>query len=128
MKISCRIIVIAAQSNERRKRPRPTTWYRRRNRSYLQPGKMYSFPTQPTNPIMNTSKYITYAIASSFEVFHYLIESYIDALRVVARVPGLLPRRDRVEPRFLDLGHGGPATEAAAQVGTTLTVEDGQDH
>jgi hypothetical protein len=87
-------------------------------------------PSQPSLPIliMNTSKYITYAIASSPEVFHYLVESYIDALRVVARVPGLLPRRDRVEPRFLDLGHGGPATEAAAQVGTTLTVEDGQDH
>jgi hypothetical protein len=47
---------------------------------------------------------------------------------IATRIPRLLPRGDRVEPGFLDLRHGGAATDAAAQVGAALAGHEGEDH
>jgi len=96
------------------------------------------------NPIMNTSKYITYAISTSSGILlpsrHYTkpsrlapfraasSDSYIDAARIVARIPRLFPRRNRVEPRLLDLAHDGAATETTAHVGAALAIQDGEGH
>lgn len=138
---SFHITVIATQSNVRtRKRlswlygidgPKPRIIATRQD-VYSEPE-----PTLTTQPrSMNTSKYVTYAISiiargillPSRDITlppkpshqRHASSSIIDVARVVARVPRLLPRRDRVEPRFLDLGHGGAATDAAAHVGAAL--------